>query len=95
MRRLPCLTKAHHLGKGLYEHVQRVKRYLPGQWPHVAPDVFTTKGAVTMYKTVPPSEGFRTTRRPLAPGDHDRACTQCWTPDPPVLAPGLMGLEAR
>ena len=45
-----------HLGKGLYEYVQGGKRYLPGEWPDTAPDVFTTKGAVTIYTTVPPSE---------------------------------------
>jgi len=46
----------NHLGKGLYEYVQGGKRYLPGQWPHVAPDVFTSKGAVTIYETIPPGE---------------------------------------
>jgi hypothetical protein len=46
----------NHLGKGLYEYVQGGKRYLPGHWPHVAPDVFTTKGAVTIYETVPRAE---------------------------------------
>jgi hypothetical protein len=43
-------------GIGLYEYVQGGKRYLPGQWPHVAPDVFTTTGAVTIYETIPPAE---------------------------------------
>lgn len=43
-------------GKGMYEYVQGGKRYLPGQWPHVAPDVFTTTGAVTIYETIPPAE---------------------------------------
>jgi hypothetical protein len=46
----------NHPGKGLYEYVQGGKRYLPGQWPHVAPDVFTTTGAVTIYETIPPAE---------------------------------------
>ncbi len=46
----------NHPGKGLYEYVHGGKRYLPGQWPDVAPDVFTTKGAVTIYETVPPAE---------------------------------------
>lgn len=46
----------NRLGKGLYEYVEGGKRYLPGQWPDIAPDVFTIKGAVTIYKTVPPSE---------------------------------------
>ena len=46
----------NHPGKGLYEYVQGGKRYLPGQWPAVAPDVFTTNGAVTIYKTLPPAE---------------------------------------
>lgn len=46
----------NHIGRGLYEYVQGGRRYLPGQWPDVAPDVFTTKGAVTIYKTIPPSE---------------------------------------
>jgi hypothetical protein len=46
----------NHLGRGLYEYVQGGKRYLPGQWPDVAPDVFTTTGAVTIYKTIPPAE---------------------------------------
>jgi hypothetical protein len=46
----------NHLGNGLYEYVDGGKRYLPGQWPHTAPNVFTTKGAVTIYKTIPPLE---------------------------------------
>jgi hypothetical protein len=46
----------NHPGKGLYEYVQGGKRYVPGQWPHVAPDVFTTTGAVTIYETIPPAE---------------------------------------
>jgi len=46
----------NHPGKGLYEYVQGGKRYLPGQWPAVAPDVFTTNGAVTIYKMLPPAE---------------------------------------
>ena len=46
----------NHQGKGMYEYVQGGKRYLPGQWPTVAPEVFTTNGAVTIYETVPPSE---------------------------------------
>ncbi len=46
----------NHMGKGLYEYVQGGKRYLPGQWPHAAPDVFTTNGAVTIYETIPPAE---------------------------------------
>jgi hypothetical protein len=46
----------NHLGKGLYEYVDGGKRYLPGQWPRIAPNVFTTKGAVTIYKTIPPLE---------------------------------------
>ncbi len=43
-------------GQGMYEYVHGGKRYLPGQWPHVAPDVFTTNGAVTLYETIPPAE---------------------------------------
>ncbi len=46
----------NHLGNGLYEYVDGGKRYLPGQWPHTAPNVFTTKGAVIIYKTIPPLE---------------------------------------
>jgi hypothetical protein len=46
----------NHPGTGLYEYVQGGKRYLPGQWPHVAPDVFTTTGTVTIYETIPPAE---------------------------------------
>ena len=46
----------NHPGQGLYEYVDGGKRYLPGGWPHTAPDVFTTQGAVTIYKTIPPSE---------------------------------------
>jgi hypothetical protein len=46
----------NHQGKGMYEYVQGGKRYLPGHWPHVAPDVFTAKGAVTIYETIPPAE---------------------------------------
>jgi hypothetical protein len=46
----------NHVGKGLYEYVQGGKRYLPGQWPNSAPDVFTTNGAITIYETIPPAE---------------------------------------
>jgi hypothetical protein len=46
----------NHPGKGLYEYVQGGQRYLPGQWPDAGPDVFTTKGAVTIYETVPLAE---------------------------------------
>ncbi len=46
----------NHQGRGLYEYVQGGKRYLPGHWPHVEPDVFTTKGAVTIYEIVPRAE---------------------------------------
>ncbi|HEX7354756.1 MAG TPA: hypothetical protein VF288_07965 [Mycobacteriales bacterium] len=45
-----------HQGKGLYEYVQGGKRYLPGQWPRTPPDVFTLKGAVTIYTKVPAAE---------------------------------------
>ncbi|HYK30982.1 MAG TPA: hypothetical protein VEV63_03435 [Streptosporangiaceae bacterium] len=55
----------NHQGKGMYEYVQGGKRYLPGLWPHVAPDVFTTKGAVTIYETIPPAE-----RVPNYPSPH-------------------------
>ena len=48
--------RAQPPGKGLYEYVDGGKRYLPGQWPDAAPDVFSTTGAVTIYETVPPSE---------------------------------------
>jgi len=50
------LDELNHQGKGMYEYVQGGKRYLPGQWPHTAPDVFTTNGAVTIYETIPPAE---------------------------------------
>jgi hypothetical protein len=46
----------NHPGQGLYEYVDGGKRYLPGGWPHTAPAVFTAEGAVTIYKTIPPSE---------------------------------------
>jgi hypothetical protein len=46
----------NHQGKGLYEFVQGGKRYLPGAWPATPPDVFTTQGAVTIYRTIPPAE---------------------------------------
>jgi hypothetical protein len=46
----------NHPGQGLYEYVDGGKRYLPGDWPQAAPDVFTAKGAVTIYKAIPPSE---------------------------------------
>jgi hypothetical protein len=46
----------NHPGQGLYEYVDGGKRHLPGGWPQAAPDVFTAKGAVTIYKTIPPSE---------------------------------------
>jgi hypothetical protein len=46
----------NHPGRGLYEFVHGGQRYLPGGWPHTAPDVFTAKGAVTIYQVIPPSE---------------------------------------
>ena len=58
----------NHLGRGLYEYVQGGKRYLPAQWPNVAPDVFTTKGVVTIYKTIPPAE--RVPNYPSPAGTH-------------------------
>jgi hypothetical protein len=58
----------NHQGKGLYEYVDGGRRYLPGQWPHTAPDVFTTKGAVTIYTTVPPSESVPNYPSPAGAG---------------------------
>jgi hypothetical protein len=58
----------NHQGKGLYEYVDGGKRYLPGQWPDTAPDVFTTKGAVTIYTTVPPSESVPSYPSPAGAG---------------------------
>lgn len=46
----------NHVGKGMYEYVQGGKRYLPGAWPHVAPDVFNLKGAIAIYETIPKAE---------------------------------------
>lgn len=43
-------------GTGMYEFVDGGKRYLPGQWPTTAPDVFDMKGAVDLYTTVPKGE---------------------------------------
>jgi hypothetical protein len=40
----------------MYEFVAGGKRYLPGQWPTTAPDVFNPAGAVSLYTTVPKSE---------------------------------------
>jgi hypothetical protein len=58
----------NHQGKGLYEYVGGGKRYLPGQWPDSAPDVFTTQGAVTIYTTVPPSESVPNYPSPAGAG---------------------------
>jgi hypothetical protein len=46
----------NHNGNGLYEFVDGGKRYLPGQWPATPPDVFNTKGAVTIYTKLPAAE---------------------------------------
>jgi hypothetical protein len=46
----------NHDGTGLYEFVDGGKRYFYNTWPKTAPKVFTTDGAVTIYKTVPPGE---------------------------------------
>lgn len=43
-------------GRGMFEFVAGGKRYLPGQWPDTAPDVFDPKGAVSLYSTVPKAE---------------------------------------
>jgi hypothetical protein len=43
-------------GRGMYEFVAGGKRYLPGQWPTTAPDVFNPACAVSLYTTVPKSE---------------------------------------
>jgi hypothetical protein len=58
----------NHQGKGLYEYVDGGRRYLPGQWPDTPPDVFTTKGAVTIYTTVPRSESVPNYPSPAGSG---------------------------
>ncbi|HEV3351309.1 MAG TPA: hypothetical protein VG076_00215 [Acidimicrobiales bacterium] len=43
-------------GRGMYEFVAGGKRYLPGQWPATASEVFNPAGAVSLYTTVPKAE---------------------------------------
>jgi hypothetical protein len=58
----------NHQGQGLYEYVDGGKRYLPGDWPHTAPDVFTTQGAVTIYTTIPAAEAVPNYPSPASAG---------------------------
>lgn len=42
-------------GSGMYRYVDGGARYLPGEWPETAPNVFETDDSVTIY-TEPPAE---------------------------------------
>jgi hypothetical protein len=44
------------VGNGLYEYVDRGKRYLPGQWPTGPTKAGQKAGAVSIYAKAPPSE---------------------------------------
>jgi hypothetical protein len=38
----------------MWAYVDGGRRFLPGKWPKSAPDVFEPKGAVTVYRELPP-----------------------------------------
>ena len=42
------------VAKGMWAYVDGGRRFLPGKWPKSAPDVFDPKGAVTVYRELPP-----------------------------------------
>lgn len=58
----------NHVGRGMYEYVNGGKRYLPGDWPQTAPDVFSAAGAVTIYNTVPAAEAVPNYPSPASAG---------------------------
>ncbi len=41
---------------GMYEFVDGGARYLPGEWPDEALELFDPEGAVTIYEEPPPGE---------------------------------------
>ena len=43
-------------GVGLYRYVAGGKRYIPGQWPTSAPNVFDKAGTVTIHQSYPSGE---------------------------------------
>jgi hypothetical protein len=64
----PAATGVDELGEsgtGMYEYVDGGKRYLPGQWPKTVPDVFTKKGAVTVYSEPPANSKIPTDYTPV------------------------------
>jgi hypothetical protein len=64
----PGADEVQKQGTGLYEYVDGGKRYLPGQWPTTAPDVFNPTGAVTIYTQVPAAEKVPNYPSPAPPG---------------------------
>jgi len=42
------------VARGMWSYVSGGKRYLPGEWPNSAPQVFKKSGAVTLYRKLPP-----------------------------------------
>jgi hypothetical protein len=56
------------VARGMWSYVSGGKRYLPGEWPNSAPQVFKKSGAVTLYRKLPP--GVSLPRyQPLAPSN--------------------------
>jgi hypothetical protein len=49
------LDEVGNAGKGMWEYSARGRRYLPGQWPKGAPDVFDPQSSVTSYESPPPA----------------------------------------
>lgn len=47
-------------GTGMWRYVDGGKRYLPGEWPSTAPNVFTAEGSVTIVDEVPAEVAFPT-----------------------------------
>ena len=47
-------------GTGMWRYVDGGTRYLPGEWPDTAPNVFVDEGAVTIYDEAPAAETFPT-----------------------------------
>ncbi|HKY16184.1 MAG TPA: hypothetical protein VJM33_14755, partial [Microthrixaceae bacterium] len=41
-------------GVGMWRYVDNGKRYLPGEWPDTAPNVFVEEGSVTIFPEAPP-----------------------------------------
>jgi hypothetical protein len=64
----PKATGPDELGRdgvGMYRYVAGGKRYLPGDWPKSDPDVFDTKGSVTVYDHAPKAAEISTTYTPV------------------------------